>query len=69
VTTLGLLLYLTGWLGSLELRVFLLMPLLPIAANILVFTSRSHEENEFVGAALLASTILSCLFFFVVFSI
>jgi predicted permease len=43
-----------------ELRVFLLMPLLPIAANILVFTSTRRNENEFVGVSLLASTMLSC---------
>ena len=36
------------------------MPLLPIAANILVFTSSLQTESEFVGMALLASTVLSC---------
>jgi hypothetical protein len=36
------------------------MPLLPIAANILVFTSTRRNENEFVGVSLLASTMLSC---------
>ncbi len=50
-----------GYLQDMELQVFLLIPLLPIAANILVFASAVHNENEFIGLALLASTLLSCL--------
>ncbi|GGY11252.1 AEC family transporter [Paludibacterium paludis] len=46
-----------GWLTPLEIRVFALMPLLPIAANLLVFTSALKTQSEFVGMALLGSTL------------
>ncbi|MFC5474058.1 AEC family transporter [Paraherbaspirillum soli] len=63
----GSLAFTLNWLGYLqpmELKVFLLMPLLPIAANILVFTSSLRTENEFIGVGLLASTVLSCALLF-----
>lgn len=50
-----------GLLTPLAFKIMWLMPLLPIAANILVFTSRINQENEFVGLVLLFSTILSCV--------
>lgn len=61
--------WLFGLLNALELKIFLLFPLLPIAANILVFTAQtqSNQATEFIGVALLTSTILSCLFFLIWF--
>lgn len=50
-----------GLLSPLAFKIMLLIPLLPIAANILVFTSRINQENEFVGLVLLFSTIVSCV--------
>lgn len=61
----GSLCWLFGLLKTFELKIFLLFPLLPIAANMLVFTAKTQSDhtNEFIGVALLTSTILSCLFF------
>lgn len=39
------------------------MLLLPIASNILVFTARAKQNTEFMGLALLFSTMLSCVMF------
>jgi hypothetical protein len=36
---------------------------LPIAANILVFTTQAKSDGAFVGVILLASTVLSCVLF------
>ncbi len=61
--------WLLGLLNALELKIFLLFPLLPIAANMLVFTAKTQSDHttEFIGVALLTSTILSCLFFLIWF--
>lgn len=53
--------YYGGWLSPMMVNIVMLMPILPIAANILVFTSRINQENEFVGLVLLLSTLLSCV--------
>ncbi|KLN56641.1 AEC family transporter [Variovorax paradoxus] len=46
---------------NLDRRIFLLLPCLPIAANLLVFVSKAEEESRFVGLALFASTLASFL--------
>lgn len=48
-----------GWISTMEFKVFCLMPLLPIAANLLVFTAQRETDNRFIGMTLLGSTLLS----------
>jgi predicted permease len=50
-------------LPPLAVEVLCLLPILPIAANILVFTTQTKSDGAFVGVILLASTVLSCVLF------
>ena len=58
--------YKTGMLTPLEVKIVSLVPMLPIAAGILVFTTKSEVENDFISVCLLASTILSFLLLVIV---
>ena len=58
--------YKTGMLTPLEVKIVSLMPMLPIAAGILVFTTKSEVKNDFISVCLLASTILSFLLLVIV---
>lgn len=69
VGSLSLILWSSGWISPLALKIFLLFPFLPIAANIIVFTSQKKEENAFIGAALFASTTFSCIMFLIGFTL
>ena len=52
---------------QLDRHVVAMLPCLPIAANLLVFVSKKHEEAHFVGFTLFASTLLSFLLLPLVF--
>ncbi len=53
----------SGLLQPLAIEVLCLLPILPIAANLLVFTTQTKSDGTFVGVILLASTVLSCVLF------
>jgi malate permease and related proteins len=54
-----------GFIGTMDSRIYLLYPTLPIAANLLVFSAKDatdQQEYQLVGIVLFASTIVSfCL--------
>lgn len=50
-------------LPAVDRQVLWLLPLLPIAANILVFSTKLEQDSAFVGMALLFSTLLSGILF------
>ena len=52
-----------GFLEAIEFKVLLFIPLLPVAANILVLTSAAKIKDNFVTLVLFSSTLLSCVLF------
>lgn len=51
------------YLNFFEFKIFLLLPLLPIAANILVFAEQTERENSALGVTIFISTMMACLLF------
>ena len=59
----GLMGLIFGFLEAIEFKVLLFIPLLPVAANILVLTSAAKIKDNFVTLVLFSSTLLSCVLF------
>jgi hypothetical protein len=51
----------TGVLSSVQIKVLLLMAILPIASNTLVFANMTGRNTPALGLTLFASTLVSCL--------
>ena len=69
VSILTFVFYETNLINGEQMKVVLLIPMLPIAAAILIFTTKNNVENDFISAALLSSTLLSFLLLLIVFTL